>query len=531
VSGRRRALLALALCACGQGVGEKTHSLAFGGDLFLGRRNNQALWEEPGDLLDGLAPVLQEADLAVVNAEGVIAAGGAFADKGEPRPYTFRAIPAAVDALAGAGVDVLLLGNNHSGDYGPQALLEMRDRVLLAGMDVAGGGRDAAEARTPAYRRLGDVVVAVVGVDLTGTLPYRARVDRPGTLCFRVDQPEGRAKALRSLGRIATEARKHAHVVLLAPHWGPAFIEAPDPSVRELARELIDAGYDGILGHGSHRIQGAELIDGRPVLYDAGNLVTDYPGQGAGHHALLYVLELDRRGVHGVKVHPVHSAGAGTRLAEAPEAEHILTAWAERSRALGSTVVGDDSQGWMDCEPGGRRGPWGTPEPPVRSVPEAPRLAPTHRLPEVLPASARPVAVRFSNGVELVGHELLMDRLRRPKAGQVITLYLRSEQPVPGDPLVRLEARRGGERRAERHQPGDWQLPTSRWEAGALVRDQVLMRLDWEPEGTVQFWAGLEDAEVVDSDLVVDGDMVLLGEAPYEDEAPRIFDLYRPPDP
>jgi hypothetical protein len=521
-------LLALALCACGDG---EVHTLAFGGDLFLGRGNNRVLWEAPDDLLDGLAPTLRGADLAVVNAEGVIAAGGAFADKGEPRPYTFRAIPAAVDALAGAGVDVLLVGNNHSGDYGPQALLEMRDRALGAGMVVAGGGEDADEASTPAYHQLGDMVVAVVGVDLTGTLPYRAREDRPGILVFDVTQAKGRAKALRSLERIADQAREHAHVVLLAPHWGPAFLEEPDPEIRTLAIELIEAGYDGILGHGSHRFQGAELIDGKPVLYDAGNLVTDFSGGGPNHQGLLYLLELDRRGVLGLRVLPVHAASAETGLAEGREAEAILAAWAERSQALGAPAEHGAGEGRLSCEPGGRHGPWGSPEPPHRAVPESPRLAPERRLPGAVPASAQPASVRFSNGVELVGYELLMDRLRRPKAGQVVTLYLQAAGPASGEPEVVLEARLGDQRLREQHLPGDWQLPARRWPTGSPVRDQTLLRLTWEPEGTVQFWAGLAGAAIERSDLPVDGDLVLLGEASYTDDAPRIFQRYRPPEP
>lgn len=521
-------LLALLALSCSPDAGQ-VHSLAFGGDLFLGRGLNPHLHRDPQAVLRGLEPLLSSAEIAVVNAEGVIAAGGAFADKGEPRPYTFRAVPAAFEMLEAAGVDLLLLGNNHSGDYGPDALLEMRDRALLAGIDVAGGGQDLAEARTPSYHQLGDLVVAVVGVDLTGTRRYRAKADRPGSLVFQIDQPQQRAQALRSLEAIAGEAREHAQVLLLAPHWGPAFLEAPAPEIRALARELIDAGYDGILGHGSHRFQGAELVDGKPVLYDAGNLAPDFPGAGPNHQGLLYTLRFDRRGVVEVQAHPVHAAGADTRVAEGREASDILQAWAARSEALGSSVELDAHAGRLICEPGVQRGPRGSPEPPARALPAALRAAPPRLILEALPPTALPAAVRFDNGVELLGYELLLDRLRRPKAGQVVTLYLRDETPGPGDPKILLEARKGRERERSDHLPGDWQLPLAQWPPGAIVRDQSLMRLVWEPEGTVEFWAGLEGVGVEASDLPVDGAMVLLGQAPYADQAPRIFELYRPP--
>ncbi|MBT3222782.1 MAG: hypothetical protein HN348_27210, partial [Proteobacteria bacterium] len=129
------------------------HTAIFGGDVLLGRRFNMALYDEGprNRILGSVAPMLRGADIAVVNAEGVIASGGAFSDKGESRPHMYRAHPHAMSVLVDAGVDLLTVGNNHSGDYGPLALREMLDRTLIADMDYAGAGQNLKDARRPAY--------------------------------------------------------------------------------------------------------------------------------------------------------------------------------------------------------------------------------------------------------------------------------------------------------------------------------------------------------------------------------------------
>jgi poly-gamma-glutamate synthesis protein (capsule biosynthesis protein) len=233
----------------------ETHTIIYGGDFTLGRRLNEALWdpEARGRILGDVEPLLREADLALVNAEGVIALGGRFNDKGEPRPYLFRAHPAAIDVLSRAGIDLVTVGNNHAVDYGPEALTEMLDRLSLAGIGAFGGGHDLADARRPAYRRLGDTGVAFVGADFTVSAKYRATEGRAGILyydAFRDGRQEDEIVA--DLTRIHDEARRHAQVVLLSPHWGDNMIDRPAPHLRSLARRLIEAGYDGILGHSAH---------------------------------------------------------------------------------------------------------------------------------------------------------------------------------------------------------------------------------------------------------------------------------------
>src|SRR5687768_17391305 len=103
--------------------------VAFGGDVILGERQNAlTACNGPANAL-GRIPELAEADLAIVNLESVIASTGAPVAKGTPFPFYFRGRPELIAVLTAAGIDVVCTANNHSGDFGTEALLE-QSRLL-----------------------------------------------------------------------------------------------------------------------------------------------------------------------------------------------------------------------------------------------------------------------------------------------------------------------------------------------------------------------------------------------------------------
>ncbi|MEO0602865.1 MAG: CapA family protein, partial [Myxococcota bacterium] len=454
------------------------HTLAFGGDVTLGRGLNEALYDPDrrARIFAEVAGTLRGADLALVNAEGVIAGGGRFYDKGESRPYAYRAHPVAMDVLADAGIDLLAVGNNHVNDYGPFAMREMLDRARIAGLDYVGGGHHRRDARRPVFRQVGDTVVAFVGADLTFTQMHAAGKEHAGTLWLPGLDPKRHDAVMETLGRLLKRARRHADLVFFTPHWGLNWQDEPSEATRTLARRIIDAGYDGILGHSAHRLQGVELIDGKPVVYDAGNFVNDYGPPPRDRHSAVFVLDFNRAGVTSVRVEPAILRRAQTVRAEGRDLTAVLDRMTRLSEALGTPVIREDGTLRIACEPGSLRPRRQRETPPVRDVPATPRLAPPDLVLDTLPDTATKASVRFEGGLELVGYEVLMKDLRVPKAGNVVTLYLRATEPVPDDLWVLLE----GERRTEpdatpeydrqHHLPGDWLLPGSQWPTGAIVR-------------------------------------------------------------
>jgi poly-gamma-glutamate synthesis protein (capsule biosynthesis protein) len=64
--------------------------------------------------------------------------------------------------------------------------------------------------------------------------------------------------------------------VILYLHWGEEGEPSPEESQRVLARRLIDAGADAIIGNHPHCTQTTEFYRGRPIVYSLGNFVFDY---------------------------------------------------------------------------------------------------------------------------------------------------------------------------------------------------------------------------------------------------------------
>ena len=118
--------------------------VAAAGDVNLGDRTAHAISAHgAGYPWTGIAPVLRTADLAIANLECAVSRGGVPAAGKE---YTFRGSPAAMPAMARAGIDVLSLANNHSVDYGTGALLDTIRHARRAGLATVGAGADLAAA-------------------------------------------------------------------------------------------------------------------------------------------------------------------------------------------------------------------------------------------------------------------------------------------------------------------------------------------------------------------------------------------------
>jgi poly-gamma-glutamate capsule biosynthesis protein CapA/YwtB (metallophosphatase superfamily) len=528
----------VALLSCSSSESEAppgpVHHIGFVGDMLLGRTLNATIHDagERARMLDAIAPLLRGFDVMIGNAEGVIAMGGAYTDKGEDRPYAYRAHPKILEVLVGAGFDVLTVGNNHSGDYGPLALREMLDRLLRAGIDYAGGGYGPDDAARPAYRKVGDTVVAVVGADLTGTCMFGAARGRAGSRCWNGSEARHRDRIVAGLSKTLREARKRAQVVVLSPHWGFNNRDEKDPAVRELGTQLIRAGYDAILGHSAHRFQGIELVDGKPIVWDAGNFLVDFGGGGPPHESFVFDLAFDRRGVTELRARPIALHRGRTVLATGAPAEAMLDRLTQLSKALGTEVKIDHGAGLVRCRPGGAEGPARATEPPKRRVPESVRLAPSDLFVDAVPADAVVPNVRFPNGVTLLGARLLLRELPVPKSANVVDLYFLADRALPPNLIIDVFGRRSEPEPASvsmSHTPGDELLPSEDWPVGRIVHDRSLVRLKMTPTGTVQFLVGLREGRrrlrPLGETPVIEEGLLPIGQATYRRGAPDLFEV------
>src|SRR3989344_920586 len=121
----------------------------FGGDIMLDRGvKNSIIKNFKGDyaaLFEKLK-FLKDSDVFFANLEGTAS------DKGVDRHnlYSFHMDPAVIGALAGAGVDILSVANNHVGDWGRLAYTDTLARLKENEILYTGGGMSDTEAKTPA---------------------------------------------------------------------------------------------------------------------------------------------------------------------------------------------------------------------------------------------------------------------------------------------------------------------------------------------------------------------------------------------
>ncbi len=215
-------------------------------------------WDHAWSGLDGL---FLDDDLTVVNLEC------APSDLGSPEPkeFVFRCPPEALPSLASNGIEVANLGNNHSGDYGKEAMVDGRANLLASGVAPVGAGSDVDEAGTPALFEVEGWTIAVLGFG--GVFPndtWVASEDTPGMR---------NGDDIPSMVAAVEAAAAEADLVVVAIHWGVEFDTAPRPDDVERAEAMIAAGADIIFGHHPHRLQPLDVIDGRPVFWSLGNFV------------------------------------------------------------------------------------------------------------------------------------------------------------------------------------------------------------------------------------------------------------------
>jgi poly-gamma-glutamate synthesis protein (capsule biosynthesis protein) len=230
----------------------------------------------------GLEGLFAEDDLTVINLECPVSDRGTIV----PKEFNFRCDPAALPAAREAGVEVANFANNHSGDYGPAALLDSIEHARDAGILPVGVGADADEANTPAIVEVGGWRIAVLGFG--GVVPsgdWLATGSRPGM--SNGDDIDSMTDAVRA-------AAEQADLVFVSIHWGAELETEPQAGDVERAEAMIDAGADGIFGHHAHRLQPIAEYGDRPIAWGLGNFVwPNFSPAGSRTAVAQFVVEPD----------------------------------------------------------------------------------------------------------------------------------------------------------------------------------------------------------------------------------------------
>lgn len=239
-------------------------TVAFAGDVhFEGRTESRLAVAPPEQALGPISATLADADLAMVNLETAITGRGAP----EPKTYTFRTSPKALDALKDSGVDVVSLANNHAVDFGADGLTDTLAAKAASPIPVVGVGRNAKEAYAPYVTTVRGVKLAVVAAsqveDLTNQ-KWRAGAAKPG-IASALDVP--------ALLKAVQDAKKQAPVVIVYLHWGEEGKACPTTAQTTLAKKLAAAGVTAVVGTHAHTMVGSGMLGSTYVGYGFGNFL------------------------------------------------------------------------------------------------------------------------------------------------------------------------------------------------------------------------------------------------------------------
>ena len=278
-----RFLAVLALSLFALTVHAEPVTLVFAGDVMLDDGPGRTI-AAGGDPLAPFAAALATADYRIGNLECPIATGGKPL---ENKIFSFRADPGVLRVLKGR-FDAMAVSNNHAGDYGKEAFMETLAWLDAADIRHFGGGRDLAAAHVPLWIEKKGLRIAVLGYNEFKPRSFEAGADTPGVAWSEDSQVVADIRAARAAG---------ADLVIPFMHWGWEREPEPTERQRQLARLMIDAGADLVVGGHAHVTQGAEYYKGKLIVYSLGNFVFDGFELPAARQGWLLRLSVDRGGI------------------------------------------------------------------------------------------------------------------------------------------------------------------------------------------------------------------------------------------
>ena len=256
----------------------------------------------------------------------------AISDRGTAVPgksFTFRGPPDGLPPMRDAGVDVVSQANNHSRDFGADALLDSLAHLDKYGISHCGAGADYGSAHAPAYLMANGLRVAFLAYDDIGYAGWPAGAGYPG---------DCNAKDTARMVADIQSAKQEADVVVVSFHWGTEKKYTPDPSQVNYAHLAVDSGADLVLGHHPHVAQGFEIYRGKLVAYSLGNFVFS-PGSPECRYTILTRLQMDSSGFNSARVYPAYISNGQPALMSGADGDGWISQVASMSHALGTPVT------------------------------------------------------------------------------------------------------------------------------------------------------------------------------------------------
>ncbi len=308
--------------------------IIFLGDIMIGRLVNEVLkYQKPEYIWGDTLNILKLADLRIGNLECVIS------DIGEPwsltpKVFHFRSDSKNIDVLKVAKIDIVSLANNHTLDYGYEALFSMLENLKKNKIMFAGAGKNLKEAKKPLT--LNKKGIKIGFISFTDNEPvWSAKENFPGIYYVPIDLNDQRAKDLFDLVK---KTKNNVDLLIVSAHWGPNWGYRPQPHHIPFAHKLIESGADIIFGHSCHVFQGIEIYKEKVVIYSAGDFVDDYAVDEIERNdqSFIFMIEIENKKIKKVILYPTVIRDFQAKLAKNDEKIEIMNKMQKLSEELGT---------------------------------------------------------------------------------------------------------------------------------------------------------------------------------------------------
>jgi len=290
---------------------EEPITIVFAGDVLIAAAMEQYYDADGIDRLvsEELLAEMQNADICMVNNEFQ------FSNRGTPmedKQFTFQTDPKYVQILLDMGVDIVSLANNHSLDFGTEALQDTFATLDGAGILYAGAGdsKERAEQLLTIEvngKKIGFLAATRVIPVSEWNIEYR----QPGLFATYDDT---------RLVECIEAAKEQCDYLTVYVHWGIEREAYPQEYQTTIAGHCFEAGADLVIGAHPHVLQGIEFMDGKPVFYSLGNYVFS---QTIARTALVKV-EIQPDGRVNYSLIPAYAESGKTQRFEGSDAANLF---------------------------------------------------------------------------------------------------------------------------------------------------------------------------------------------------------------
>ena len=233
------------------------------GDMSAG--SLPAVWQKQGDayFMQHMADVLAHDDLSIANLEGPLTNARGGMDK----QFVFKGAPALAGVLQQGSIEAVNVANNHSHDYGEQGFNDTLQALQAA--------------QVPAFGYAHHQIIEVKG----------KRVALAGAKAWSVAQ--GKEAVDQALAHFKDQ---NADYLIMSFHWGQERQYRQNATQQSIARYAIDRGFNAVLGHHPHVVQGIERYKQGMIVYSLANFVFGGNGNPSDKDSVAVQLRVDFAG-------------------------------------------------------------------------------------------------------------------------------------------------------------------------------------------------------------------------------------------